>query len=183
MAVNPAGCSLDSDMDGVPTDQDRCPSSRPGAEVDIYGCANDDDSDGVVNQRDRCPNTQRGVRVDIYGCEISDVIQLTGINFETGSDVLLPGTEHIIQDAAATLNQYPELRIEVAGHSDNVGGGLANFNLSERRAKTVRDFLIRYGVDENRITAVGYGESQPIATNDTPEGRAQNRRVELRIFE
>ena len=64
-----------------------------------------------------------------------------------------------------------------------IGSGLANFNLSERRAKTVRDFLIRYGVEESRITAVGYGESQPIATNDTEEGRAQNRRVELRIIE
>ena len=105
------------------------------------------------------------------------------LNVETGSDILLMGAEHILQNAAATLNKYPELMIEVAGHTDDVGNGLANYSLSERRANTVRDYLIRYGVDETRIAAVGYGEAQPIADNSTPEGRAQNRRVELRIIE
>ncbi len=182
-AVNPRGCSLDSDGDGVPTDQDRCPSSRPGADVDVYGCENDRDGDGVLDHRDRCPDSRPGVRVDIYGCEIGDIIQLPELNFETGSEILLPGTEHILQDAAATLQRYPELVIEVAGHTDDVGNGLANYTLSERRAQTVREYLIRYGVDENRINAVGYGESQPIGDNSTPEGRAENRRVELRILE
>jgi len=180
-AVNRVGCELDSDGDGVPTGSDRCPSSRPGADVDMYGCENDRDSDGVIDHRDSCPNTRPGVRVDIYGCEISDIIQLPGANFEVGQDLLLAGTEHVLQNAAATLNKYPEMQIEVAGHTDDVGNGLANFNLSERRAITVRDTLIRYGVAEDRIVAVGYGESQPIADNSTPEGRATNRRVELRI--
>jgi len=147
----------------------------------MYGCENDRDSDGVIDHRDSCPNTRPGVRVDIYGCEISDIIQLPGANFEVGQDLLLAGTEHVLQNAAATLNKYPEMQIEVAGHTDDVGNGLANFNLSERRAITVRDTLIRYGVAEDRIVAVGYGESQPIADNSTPEGRATNRRVELRI--
>ena len=179
--VDRIGCSLDSDRDGVTSDKDRCPSSRPGADVDIYGCERDDDRDGVPNHRDSCPNTRAGVRIDVYGCEIKDIIRLPGVNFETGFDILLPGTEHVLQDAATTLNNHPDLQIEVAGHTDNVGSGLANFGLSERRAKTVRAFIIRYGVDEDRLTAVGYGEAQPISDNNTAQGRAENRRVELRI--
>ena len=181
-AVNPQGCSLDSDMDGVPTDRDRCPASRVGAEVDIYGCENDRDADGVVDHKDSCPSTRPNVRVDIYGCEIEDIIHLPGINFLVGQDALLPGTEYVLQDAATTLNNHPDLMIEVAGHTDDMGPGDTNFGLSERRANTVRDYLIRFGVDESRLTAVGYGESQPIADNRTAEGRATNRRVELRLL-
>ncbi len=179
--VSPVGCSLDSDMDGVTTDKDRCPSSRPGANVDIYGCENDGDSDGVVDHRDSCPETPLGARVDVYGCEIEDVIHLPGLNFQTGSDLILPGADYVLRDAATTLNNHPDLLIEIAGHTDSIGFGDTNFGLSERRANTVRDFLISYGVDESRLTAVGYGESQPIADNDTADGQATNRRVELRI--
>ena len=181
-AVNPQGCSLDSDMDGVPTDRDRCPASRAGADVDIYGCENDLDADGVVDHQDSCPRTRPNARVDVYGCEIEDVIHLPGINFQTGQDVLLPGSEYVLRDAATTLNNHPDLMIEVAGHTDDMGPGDTNFILSERRANTVRDFLISQGVDASRLTAVGYGESQPIADNRTAEGRATNRRVELRLL-
>jgi OOP family OmpA-OmpF porin len=181
--VNSVGCSLDSDMDGVTTDQDRCPGSAPGAEVNIYGCANDDDDDGVPNHRDNCPNTPRGARIDVYGCEIKDIITLPGVNFETGFDILLPGTEYILENAARSLNNYPEMQIEVAGHTDNVGSEESNASLSERRAKTVWAYLIRYGVDESRLSFKGYGEALPIADNATAEGRATNRRVELRVVE
>jgi OOP family OmpA-OmpF porin len=181
-AVNNRGCSLDSDRDGVPTGEDRCPGSRPNAIVDMYGCENDSDGDTVVDHRDSCPQTPAGARVDIYGCEIEDIIYLPGLNFQTGKDIILPGAEYVLRDAAATLNKHPDLRIEVAGHTDDVGPGDINYSLSERRAVTVRDFLIRYGVDESRITAVGYGEAQPIADNSTAEGRATNRRVELRVL-
>ncbi|MFT4564890.1 MAG: OOP family OmpA-OmpF porin [Gammaproteobacteria bacterium] len=179
--VNSVGCSLDSDRDGVTTDKDRCPGSAPGVEVNIYGCANDDDRDGVPNHRDNCPDTRSGVRIDIYGCEIKDVINLPGVNFETGFDILLPGTEFVLQNATKTLNKYPNLLIEVAGHTDDVGNDDSNESLSERRAKTVWAFLIRYGVDESRLSFKGYGESLPIADNSTEEGRATNRRVELRL--
>jgi len=180
-AVDRVGCSLDSDHDGVPTGQDRCPASRAGAVVDQYGCDRDDDVDGVRDHVDRCLNTKRGVRVDVYGCEIKDIIRLPGVNFETGSDRLLVGTESLVEDAARTLKNHSDLQIEVAGHTDSVGSGDANYGLSARRAKTVRNFLIRYGVDASRMTAVGYGEAQPISDNETAQGRAANRRVELRI--
>ncbi len=182
-AVDDRGCSLDSDNDGVPTAVDRCPASRPGADVDEFGCENDSDGDGVLNQYDRCPDTRRGrnVRVDIYGCEISDVISLPGVNFTTGSDLLMAGSEQLLKDAAATLNKYPNLIVEVAGHTDNVGNEDSNLGLSDRRAKTVLDYLVLYGVDPERLTFRGYGETAPIADNSTAEGRATNRRVELRI--
>jgi OOP family OmpA-OmpF porin len=181
--VDPRGCALDSDRDGVTTDRDRCPATPPGAEVDIYGCSldRDNDGDGVTNRFDKCLNTRRGATVDVNGCEFTDVIGLPGANFGTGSDLLLPGTEPVLENAAATLNKHPTLQIEVAGHTDSDGPGDTNYGLSERRAKTVRDYLIRYGVDEERLTARGYGESQPIADNETVQGRAKNRRVELRI--
>jgi len=179
--VDQVGCSLDSDGDGVTSDKDRCPASSPGAVVDVYGCERDDDSDGVQNHLDKCPNTKAGVRIDFNGCEIKDIIRLPGVNFQTGIDQLLLGTESILRNAAATLKKHADLQIEVAGHTDSVGQGDANYGLSERRAKTVRDYLIRYGVAADRLTARGYGESQPISDNDTSQGRAANRRVELRI--
>lgn len=179
--VDARGCSLDSDGDGVVTGRDRCPASRPGAQVDSFGCERDNDQDGVVDHLDDCLNTRPGVRVDIKGCEITDIIELPGVNFQTGSDRVVDGVEDILKSVAETLNKYPELEIEVAGHTDSVGLGDANYGLSERRAVTVRDILIKYGVEEFRIRATGYGESQPIDDNNTAEGRARNRRVELRI--
>ncbi len=179
--VDRVGCSLDSDRDGVTTDRDRCPSTPPGAVVDIYGCSGDDDEDGVLNQLDKCPNSTAGSTVDVNGCEFTDVIELPGVNFGAGSDLLLPGTEQLLKFAAATLNKHPTMQIEVAGHTDSDGAADTNYGLSERRAKTVRDYLIRYGVDANRLTVQGYGETQPIAENETIRGRATNRRVELRI--
>jgi OOP family OmpA-OmpF porin len=181
--VDPQGCPLDSDGDGVTTDRDRCPSTPPGAEVDVFGCSldRDNDGDGVINRFDKCANTPAGARVDGDGCSFTDVIRLPGVNFGAGSDLLLPGTERILEAAAATLNRYPDLQVEVAGHTDSDGPGDVNFGLSERRAKTVLDYLVMYGVAPERLTATGYGESQPIADNETVEGRAANRRVELRI--
>jgi OOP family OmpA-OmpF porin len=179
--VDPVGCSLDSDLDGVTTDKDRCPASAPGAIVDSYGCSRDGDGDGVLNPTDRCPESRPRATVDVNGCEFTDVIQLPGVNFGSSSDLLLPGTEAVLENAAATLNKHPTLQIEVAGHTDSDGPADANYGLSERRAKTVRDYLIRFGVDAKRLTVQGYGESQPISENETIRGRATNRRVELRI--
>ena len=181
--VTPSGCSLDSDNDGVTSDRDRCPATSPGAVVDEFGCARDDDNDGVPDHVDRCPNTAIGARVDISGCAIQDVIRLPGVNFETGINVILPGAEPILRAAAATLNLYPEVQIEVAGHTDSVGDEEMNRDLSLQRAEVVRQLLVQFGVDESRLTAVGYGEAQPIQDNVTSVGRAANRRVELRILE
>ena len=98
-------------------------------------------------------------------------------------DILLPGTEVVLKQAANILNKHPELQIEVIGHTDDVGDDISNLGLSERRAKTVRNFLVKFGVAADRLTIKGYGESRPIADNTTPDGRASDRRVELRLVE
>ena len=181
--VDASGCSLDSDGDGVVDADDQCPNTYRGAAVDARGCELDDDNDGVVNRKDQCPDTVEGVRVDVNGCEIKDIIELPGVNFETNSDRLLPGAEQVLNDAAATLRKYPDLVVEVAGHTDSVGAAGYNQGLSERRALTVRDYLINAGAAQANLSARGYGEAEPVADNGTSEGRAQNRRVELRIIE
>ncbi len=106
---------------------------------------------------------------------------MPGVNFESNSDRLLAGAEQVLDDAAATLVKNPTINVEVAGHTDSDGTAAYNESLSERRARTVRDYLATRGVDMNRMTVRGYGEAEPIADNSTAAGKAQNRRVVLRI--
>ena len=109
------------------------------------------------------------------------MIDLPGVTFETNSDRLLPGAEQVLDDAAATLRKYPDLVVEVAGHTDSDGTAEYNEGLSERRARTVMNYLIDKGADEGNLTVRGYGEANPVADNSTAAGKAANRRVELRI--
>ncbi|MCH8060166.1 MAG: OmpA family protein, partial [Proteobacteria bacterium] len=181
-SVDARGCPFDGDGDGVTDRNDQCPNTVRGATVDAKGCELDSDNDRVVDRLDDCPNSRGGVRVDVKGCEIREVIRLPGVNFETNSDRLLPGSLPVLNDAAATLRMHPDLIIEVAGHTDSAGSAVHNEGLSERRANTVRDYLIRNGARVKNLTSRGYGEAQPIADNATADGRARNRRVELRIL-
>jgi OOP family OmpA-OmpF porin len=181
--VDASGCALDSDGDGVADHADQCPGTVRGAAVDENGCELDSDADGVVDRLDECPDSAPGVQVDIKGCEIEDEIRLPGVNFESNSDRLLPGAESALNNAAATLDKNPEIKVEVAGHTDSDGAAEYNESLSARRAATVRDYLISKGIAEDRLTTRGYGESQPITGNDTVDGKAANRRVVLRITE
>ena len=181
--VNARGCALDSDGDGVSDSRDECPNTVRGASVDDKGCELDSDSDGVVDRIDECPRTAAGVQVDIKGCEIESEIVLRGVNFESNSDRLLPGATRVLDDAAASLNKYPSIRLEVGGHTDSDGAASYNESLSERRAQTVRDYLASKGVAMSRMSVRGYGETQPVADNSTREGKAENRRVVLRILE
>ena len=180
--VDSDGCPPDNDGDGVADHWDRCPNTVDGVVIDVNGCEQDNDGDKVVDRLDRCPNTINDVRVDVNGCEIRDIIKLPGVNFASASDRLLPGTEQVLADAAATLRKYPDLVVEVAGHTDSDGSVVNNQGLSERRANTVRDYMINAGVDAANLSARGYGEVKPIADNATAHGKATNRRVELRIL-
>jgi OOP family OmpA-OmpF porin len=179
--VDANGCALDSDGDGVADHADKCPGTVRGATVDENGCEMDGDEDGVVDRLDECPDSAPGAQVDIRGCEIQEEIRLPGVNFESNSDRLLPGAESTLNDAAATLDKNPEIKVEVAGHTDSDGAAEYNESLSARRAATVRDYLISRGIAEDRLTTRGYGEAQPITGNDTAEGKAANRRVVLRV--
>jgi OOP family OmpA-OmpF porin len=182
-AVGANGCPNDSDGDGVTDDKDQCPATPVGQPVDAKGCELDDDDDGVVNRLDECPGTAAGVQVNIKGCEIKEEIALLGVNFQTNSDRLVPGAENILNDAAATLIKNPTIKVEVAGHTDSDGAAEYNEGLSARRAQTVHNYLASRGVDDGRMSVRGYGESEPIADNSTAAGKAQNRRVVLRITE
>lgn len=110
------------------------------------------------------------------------IIELRGVEFETGSAQLTPASLTVLQTTAISLREQSTMRVEVAGHTDSVGRDDANLDLSRRRAQSVADYLVTTGIARERLQSAGYGESQPIATNDTPEGRARNRRVELRVL-
>lgn len=180
--VDSFGCLSDNDRDGVTDEVDQCPNTVSGATVDATGCELDDDNDGVLNHRDDCPDTYPGVRVDNNGCEILDIIELRGVNFATNSDRLLAGAEQVLDDAIDWLKSHPNLIVEVAGHTDSDGNDISNLGLSERRANTVRDYMINGGINPANISARGFGESEPVSDNTTTEGKAENRRVELRIL-
>jgi len=171
----------DSDGDGVPDSADRCPGTPAGAAVDARGCELDSDGDGVVDRLDQCPGTPKGTAVDAVGCPLVTVINLEGVKFQTNSAELRDGAAEVLNKQAATLVANKDVSIEVAGHTDSDGDASYNQGLSQRRAETVRAYLISKGVGANRITAKGYGESEPIADNAFKAGKAANRRVELRI--
>ncbi len=183
VAVDANGCPNDSDRDGVSDDMDECPGTPAGQPVDAKGCELDDDGDGVVNRLDECPGTPAGTPVDRKGCEIKGDYTLQGVNFESNSDRLASGASNVLNLVAETLLKYPEIKVEVQGHTDSDGAAEYNESLSARRAQTVSDYLASKGVDAGRMTVRGYGELQPVADNTTAAGKAQNRRVVLRILE
>jgi OmpA-OmpF porin, OOP family len=117
---------------------------------------------------------------DLYRALMEDGrMTLEGIEFDSGSDRLRPSSDSTLRQVAEALKAKPELKVEVEGHTDNVGADAANLALSERRAKAVSTRLVALGVPVGQLTSAGYGASRPIASNDTPEGRQRNRRVEL----
>jgi outer membrane protein OmpA-like peptidoglycan-associated protein len=139
----------------------------------------DSDRDGVVDSTDLCPETAPGTTVDALGCAETARIVLRGVNFKTDSDELTPESLSILDGVSATLSANPQIKVMVAGHTDSDGEDAYNKDLSQRRAQAVVTYLAGHGVDPANMIAKGFGEEQPIAGNDTAEGKAQNRRVEL----
>jgi len=143
----------DADGDGVTDDKDRCPTTPAGASVDANGCELDSDGDGVVDSQDACPGTPAGVNVDAKGCEIkAKSISLTGILFHTNSAELRSESVAVLNATADTLNANPGVGVEIAGHTDSDGDAGYNQSLSERRANTVREYLVSKGVSASRLT-------------------------------
>ena len=141
------------------------------------------DGDGVLNERDKCPNTRKGAVVDLDGCEVEAVISLEGVHFDFDKATLRPEAIAVLDQAAGLLDKHERVVVEVAGHTDSVGSDAYNQGLSVRRADSVKNYLVSKGVNASRLTARGYGESQPVASNDTDAGRAENRRVELIVLD
>lgn len=157
------------------------PAPAPAPTPEPTPAPRDSDGDGVPDSSDDCPDTPMNYAVDDDGCPIpvEEVARVElMVNFEFDRSEVRPQYFDEIEEVADFMEQYPDTVIELEGHTDSVGTDAYNQGLSERRANAVRDVLIeRFDVQGSRITAVGYGESQPVASNDTDAGRAQNRRV------
>jgi|TARA_B110000902_G_C14294445_1_gene582615 OOP family OmpA-OmpF porin len=168
----------DSDNDGVIDDLDQCPATPADVSVDGKGCPMDTDGDGVLDFMDQCLNSSAGAVVNESGCEkISMSMNLT-VEFPNNSAELGPIGSHPDFDAAvAFLSTHTNVSATIEGHTDSRGAAAYNQALSTKRAKAAVDRLIERGVDAGRVSSVGYGESKPIADNDTVEGRQTNRRI------
>ncbi len=153
---------------------------EPAPPPAVDECSLDSDNDGVNNCDDKCPGTMSGAKVDQQGCLIDQTITLKGVNFEFDSAKLTENAEKLLDISAESLNNDPNLDIEVAGHTDSIGTNAYNLKLSQRRAQSVVNYLKAKGVT-NKLYARGYGETKPVASNKTVAGRAENRRVELII--
>jgi len=192
--VDDRGCPSDTDGDGVVDGVDQCPSTPAGASVDSSGCPVDGDQDGVPDGIDQCPNTAPGTEVDETGCPRSQVqeeleekgrVILHNVYFDFNKSTLRPDSKPALDEVGNALVKHPRLRIEIQGHTDAVGPAAYNQRLSQRRAQAVLDYLMANfpSLDRGAFVVRGYGESQPIATNATAEGRQENRRVEFVVLE
>ena len=141
----------------------------------------DDDRDGVLNSRDKCPNTPPGAKVDSDGCECGDII-LRGVTFVTDSAEITPQGQLVLDSLVAGLQRRAGTKLEIRGHTDSVGSEAYNLALSQRRAESVKAYLVSKGLNAADLSTIGLGEMQHIATNDTAEGREQNRRVTLQAL-
>ena len=140
--------------------------------------AMDSDGDGVADTMDQCPNTPMGATVNEYGCWAYQGEVL----FDFDQAELKAGAYPILDEGVMVLNDNPDLNIEIQGYTDITGEEDYNVQLSQRRAESVMSYLVSRGIDPARLTAKGYGPANPVASNDTPEGRAKNRRVEFRAL-
>ena len=180
---------VDSDGDGLADAQDKCPST-PASTAD--GCPppapvvqTDSDNDGVYDSQDQCAGTLEGLKVDAAGCAVQTEAQsvvLKGVTFLPSSATLTPEAKTVLDASVAALAGQKDLKVELGGHTDSQGKDAANMALSQKRAESARQYLIGRGIEAERLTAKGYGETQPIADNNTLEGRKENRRVELKII-
>lgn len=180
------GCPWpDTDKDGLLDKDDKCPYIA--GPVKNQGCPYDDtDNDGIIDAEDQCPQTP-GV-IENHGCpkiekEVEEILKTAFENLEffTGNAIIKEESKPSLTELANVLLKKPEWKLQIAGHTDNVGAAQSNLILSKKRAEAVRDFMVEKGIDASRLSVLYFGETQPIASNDTDEGRQKNRRVEMTI--
>ncbi len=189
------GCpEVDNDGDGIGDVDDHCPlrpEDKNGID-DNDGCPDkDDDKDGILGSKDACPDqpeTKNGYK-DVDGCpdEVPQEVKrftgvIQGINFKLRSANLLKNSLPILDRAVEVLKSYPEIKLEISGHTDNRGKADFNRDLSQKRAEAVRDYFVLKGISPERIVAIGYGMDRPLSDNRTESGRSKNRRTEFRVI-
>lgn len=209
LEVNESGCPLDEDNDGVFDISDDCPNTQEGLDVDISGCPFDEDNDGVYDYQDKClhtlldveveengcpydmdkdgvydykddcPATKEGLTVNDVGCAISKTLKL---HFKRYASNIPEKSINEVREFAKFLKENPKYTIEIIGHTDSRDNAMRNMLLSEKRAKSTKKALVKFGVESSRISCVGMGELEPIATNETVEGRQANRRIEIKLI-
>lgn len=177
-----AGCP-DSDGDGIADKDDACPNKKGTAAN--QGCP-DTDGDGVADNKDLCPDVA-GLKEN-KGCPAVKKAELKvlkealyGVKFQSGKAVITPNSYTILENVYAIMENTPQYKLQIHGHTDSDGTDALNMKLSKDRAAAVKNFLVKKGIDTKRLSSEGFGESKPVATNSTRAGKAQNRRVELEI--
>jgi OOP family OmpA-OmpF porin len=176
---------LDSDGDGVIDTSDKCSETPAGVVVDSSGCPVDSDKDGVPDYFDRCPGTPSGVAVGTNGCPVEvakkfcDKPSVLEIEFDTNKAEVKPKYHAELDKLGNFMQEFPNAKGSIVGHTDADGGKEANRKLSQARADSVRKYIIsKFGIDANRITAKGYGSAKPVSSNKSATGKAKNRRIE-----
>jgi outer membrane protein OmpA-like peptidoglycan-associated protein len=167
---------------------DKCPGTPAAAKnfIDATGCPLDSDNDGVFDYEDVCPN-EAGVKAN-NGCpEVKEAVKqlfnkaLNGIEFQSGKATIKKTSFGILDDIVKVMNENPSYNLSIKGHTDNAGKADKNQKLSEDRANAVKDYMVKKGVDGKRMTAQGFGQDKPVASNSTKAGKAKNRRVEFEV--
>jgi OOP family OmpA-OmpF porin len=187
------GCPVrDRDGDGIPDEDDACPdlAGPPNEDPQKNGCPDTDD-DGIIDPQDACPTIPGPPNEDPKknGCpaariEKGQIRILEQVQFAFGSDRILHQSDTILTAVLKIVEEHPNItKISIEGHTDNKGSAKYNKDLSRRRAASVRKWLVMHGVDDSRLTSIGYGFERPLSDNATEEGRQENRRVEFHIVE
>ena len=160
----------------APTPVAPAPAPKP-----VAVAPKDSDGDGVIDPNDKCPGTPAGVKVNAEGCpEVgTTLMSLQGVNFDTDSAKLKAESTTILDQAAEVLNQQAAVSVRIEGHTDSRGSDAYNQVLSEKRAKSVMEYLVGKGISAARLTSAGFGESKPVVANDSAANMAKNRRVDL----
>jgi OOP family OmpA-OmpF porin len=179
VAIDDSGCALDGDNDGIADYRDECAQTPADASVDGLGCPVDSDGDGIADYQDKCPSSAASTLIDEVGCELK---VSENISFPLNSASLETNALPKVEEIATFLKRYQDTIAIIEGHSDASGEAAYNEKLSELRAAQVKQILVdQFNINPDRLRTESYGESRPIANNDTREGRQENRRVTAKI--